>query len=238
MKKCLFVLLLIPMIGFSQTKNVISTFRIFAKPEKSLELEKALAAHAQKYHTGDWKWRVFEIQSGPDAGGFHVTEGPNSWTANDTRGNLGTEHTADWAKNVQPLTNGEGGASYAVFREDLSTTQVTAFTDKISINHLYPKQGEGHKVEARLKKFKKVWEASGQTVAVYQAHYSGEPQFSVVFRHKNGWKEKEDGYLKPMKERWDAVYGEGSYEEWLDTTSSVESSWGEMLVLRPELSSK
>jgi len=238
MKKIILILLLIPIIGFSQTKNVISTFRIFPKPDKSLELEKALATHAQKYHTGDWKWRVFEIQSGPDAGGFHVTEGPSSWTANDTRGNLGTEHTADWAKNVMPLTNGEGGSSYSVFRPDLSTTDVTAFTDKISINHLYPKQGEFHKVEARIKKYKKVWEASGQTVAVYQAHYSGAPQLSVVFRHKNGWKEKEEGYYKPIKERWDAIYGEGSWDEWLNSASNVERSWGEMLTLRSDLSSK
>jgi hypothetical protein len=83
-----------------------------------------------------------------------------------------------------------------------------------------------------------VWEASGQTVAVYQAHYSGAPQYSLVFRHKNGWKEKESNYYKPFKERWEAIYGDGSYEEWLNTTSNVESSWGEMLMLRAELSSK
>jgi hypothetical protein len=238
MKKCLLLLALIPLIGFSQTKNVISTFRVFAKPEKSLELEKAIAAHAQKYHTGDWKWRVFEIQSGPDAGGFHITEGPNSWTTLDTRGNLGAEHTADWAKNVAPLSNGEGEENYSVYREDLSSAQLAEITDKISITHLYPEPGEGHKVEARLKKFKKVWEASGQTVAVYQSHFSGAPQFTLVYRHKNGWKEKETGYYKPIKERWDAIYGEGNYDELLDSSNSVDRSWGEMLILRPELSSK
>ncbi len=39
---------------------------MFPKADKVLDFEKALAAHAQKYHTGDWKWRVYEIQSGPD----------------------------------------------------------------------------------------------------------------------------------------------------------------------------
>ena len=125
-----------------------------------------------------------------------------------------------------------------VYREDLSSTPVAAFTDKISINHLYPRQGEGHKVEARLKKLRKVWEAAGQTVAVYQAHFSGEPQFAIVTRHKNGWKEKESNYYKPMKERYDALYGEGSYDEWINSTSSVERSWGEMLIFRADLSSK
>ena len=102
MKKYLLLLVLIPFIGFSQTKNVVSVRRFFPKLDKVLELEKALTAHAQKYHTGDWKWRVFEISSGPDAGGYHVVEGPNSWTTLDSRGNLGAEHTADLAKNILP----------------------------------------------------------------------------------------------------------------------------------------
>ena len=73
MKKFLCILLLIPILGISQTKNVISVNKVFPKADKVLEFEKALAAHAQKYHTGDWKWRVYEIQSGPDAGGCNTS---------------------------------------------------------------------------------------------------------------------------------------------------------------------
>lgn len=238
MKKVLLMLLLAPIIGFSQTKNVISSFRIFPKPGKTLELEKALAAHALKYHTGDWKWRVFEIVSGPDSNGYHVVEGPNSWTSNDSRNDISAEHTADWVKNVESLCDGRGEASYSVFREDLSAGKLTEFADKISISHLFPKPGEFSKVETRLKKLKKVWEASGQNVVVYESHFSGPPQLSIVTRHTNGWKEKEPGYRKPMKERFESVYGEGSYDEWLDIPNSIDHSWGEMLVLRAELSSK
>lgn len=78
MKTVCFLLLLIPFLGISQTKNVISTSRLFPKVDKVLEFEKALATHSQKYHTGDVKWRVFQIQSGPDAGGYHVVEGPKT----------------------------------------------------------------------------------------------------------------------------------------------------------------
>jgi hypothetical protein len=62
------------------------------KNDKVSEFEKALANHAQKYHTGDVKWRVWSIQSGPDAGGYMVTEGPNNWTALDSRGDISAEH--------------------------------------------------------------------------------------------------------------------------------------------------
>ncbi|MDP1817952.1 MAG: hypothetical protein Q8K92_26085, partial [Leadbetterella sp.] len=90
----------LPYISIGQVKNVISTQRVFPKVDKVLEFEKALAAHAQKYHKGDNFWRVFKIQSGPDMGGYHITEGPKSWEAEDTRGNLGEEHMIDWNKNV------------------------------------------------------------------------------------------------------------------------------------------
>ena len=68
MRKIFLLCMLVPLLGISQNKTVISTFRVTPKPDKVVEFEKALAAHAQKYHTGDLKWRVFEIQSGPEAG--------------------------------------------------------------------------------------------------------------------------------------------------------------------------
>lgn len=60
-------------------KNVIHAQRVFPKIDQVLEFEKALANHAQKFHSGDNQWRVFGIQSGPDYGGFHIVEGPKSW---------------------------------------------------------------------------------------------------------------------------------------------------------------
>lgn len=39
-----------------------------------MEFEKAIAAHAQKFHTGDRKWRVIEIQSAPEARLFFVKD--------------------------------------------------------------------------------------------------------------------------------------------------------------------
>ena len=241
MKKTILYLALLSMslIGFGQDKNVISVERIFAKPDKVAELEKALAAHSQKYHSGDWKWRVSDIQSGPDAGGYAISEGPNSWTALDTSGTLGAEHTADYQKNIAPFTTDRGGSAYMVYRADLSTTQVGDFTDKISVTHMFSKAGWTGKVEARIKKVKKVWEAAGQTVAVYEAHFSGEPQLMFVYRHKQGWKEKEANFRKPFPERYNAVHGEGSFDEYLESVQKyTDRTYGEMLMLRADLSSK
>ena len=239
MRKLFLICMLIPLLGISQTKNVASVTRVFPKVDKVLEFEKALTAHAQKYHTGDWKWRVFEIQSGPDFGAYHITEGPLSWEAIDGRGNLGTEHNNDWNKTIAIHLKDAGSSSYSVFQEELSTVQMTDYSDKIEINHVFQKPGYGPQLREGIKKFKKVWEASGQTVAVYQSSSSGENQYALVTRYKQGLKERETGFRKPIKERYEAVNGEDSWDDYFDMIKTcVEKSWSELLFYRADLSSK
>src|SRR5437762_804356 len=156
MRKLSLLFMLIPVLGLSQVKNVANTFRVTPKPDKIAEFEKAFAAHAQKYHTGDWKWRVFEIQSGPDAGGYLVSEGPTSWESLDGRGNLGTVHNTDWNKSVAVYLTDRGSSSYAKFVDSLSTVQLTDYADKIIINHASPKPGMFGGVLDTQRRLKKV----------------------------------------------------------------------------------
>ncbi|MBL0358215.1 MAG: hypothetical protein IPP72_15695 [Chitinophagaceae bacterium] len=239
MKLFSFLLMLIPLAGISQVKNVISTHRVFPKIDKVLEFEKALAAHAQKYHTGDAHWRVFAIQSGPDLGGFHITEGPTSWEAEDTRGNLGEEHNIDWNKNVAIYLTDRQSGGYSVYVDSLSTVALGDFSDKIQITHLYPKLGWGNKIVNMIKKLKAAWVAEGSTIAVYAANGSGPTQYTLVTRYKQGLKEKAKGFRKPFRETFDAVNGAGSYEDYLDDLRQYASEvWSELLFMRKDLSSK
>lgn len=238
MRKIFLLCLLVPVIGMSQN-NVVSTFRVFPKTDKLQEFEKAFATHAQKYHTGDWKWRVFYIETGPDAGGFHVTEGPLSWEQFDKRGNLGTEHTADWAKNVSPLTSERGSTGYSVFNTELSNVAITDFSDKIIINHMFIKPGMIREATNLVRQLKKVWVAGNESVAVYNSSFSGPPQIATVSRLKNGLKELSPDFRKPMAERFDSTHGAGAWNIYLaDYANAIESRWTELLTLRPELSSK
>lgn len=239
MKKLLFIGVLLPLMVLCQNRTVVSTNRIFPKPDKVMEFEKALTNHAQKYHTGLWKWRVYTIESGPDAGGYHIVEGPTTWDEVDKRGDLGAEHMNDWLKNVMPLTTEKSANSYSVFREDLSSIGITDYSDKITINHVYPKPGQFPAVEELVKQLKKVWEAGNQTIAVYEASASGEPQMAFVTRYKQGLKERERDFRKPMKERYEAINGAGSYEKYLATIANItDHSWSEMLFYNAKLSSK
>jgi len=231
--------LLIPFIGIGQVKNVLNSSRVFAKPDKIAEFEKALTAHAQKYHTGDWKWRVWSIESGPDAGGYMITEGPNSWDQIDGRSDISAEHTADWERNVAPLTEGQGSQSYFEFSTDLSTVQLTDYADKILINHMIAKPGKIGNLSDMIKKMKKAWQAGNESVAVYRAAASGDPAYITVTRMKQGFKEMAEGFRKPMNERYIAANGEGSFDAFLkDYADIVEKRWSELLIYKPNLSSK
>jgi hypothetical protein len=235
----LLALMLLPLLGMAQTKNLISTHRVFPKMDKIMEFEAGLAAHAQKYHTGDVAWRVFEIQSGPDAGGYHITEGPTSWEGMDNRGDLGSAHMQDWHKNVAMYLTDRQSAGYSVYIDSLSTIAVGDFTDKINISHVYPKIGQSDNVVNMIKKFKKTWMANGMTVAVYAVSSSGPSQYALVTRYKQGLKERTPGFREPFKNTFEKVNGAGSWAQYLkDAAEYVDSNWAELLSLRKDLSSK
>ena len=108
----------------------MNTHRVFAKKDKVLEFEKAVSNHYQKYHTGEWSGRIFEIASGPDAGGYQISEGPNSWETIDSRGDLGNEHTIDWNKNVTIYLTDRGSSSYGTYQDSISTIALNDWSEK------------------------------------------------------------------------------------------------------------
>ncbi|HEY0678126.1 MAG TPA: hypothetical protein VGD17_07560 [Chitinophagaceae bacterium] len=238
MKQFFALLLLFPAFGIAQ-KNLISTNRVFPKVDKVLEFEKALAAHAQKYHKGDYAWRVFEITSGPDAGGYHITEGPTSWETYDTRGNLGAEHNTDYNKSVAIYLTDRGSSGYSVFQEDASTIGLTDWADKIVISHNYPKPGRIGDAMEVVRRLKPMWTASDEKIAVYTASHSGPPQIIMVTRLKNGLKELQSGFRKPFPERFEAANGPESFRRYIaDYEEAIEHRWSEILFYRADLSSK
>ncbi len=239
MRKVFLLGLLLPLFGMSQAKNVVSTFRVYPKIDKTLEFEKAFISHATKYHTGNWKWRVFSIETGPESGGFMVVEGPLSWADYDTRGNLGDEHTADWANNVMPFTADRGTATYSEFNEELSTVGISDYADKIIINHILPMPGKISNVLEMGKKMKKAWMDGKESIAVYEGRGSGAPEILTVARLKAGLKEMAADYRKPFPERYTAANGEGSWQTFQDEfAKNVEKRWSEILFFRADMSSK
>ena len=239
MRRFFLLCLLVPVIGMSQTKNVVSVQRLFPKVDKVLEFEKALTTHAQKYHTADAKWRVYEITSGPDAGGYQVVEGPFNWSGLDARGNLGSEHMLDYNKAVATNLTDNYQSGYYEYQESLSTVALTEFSNKIQITHWFPKPGYGMAMRGLIEKMKKVWQSDGATVAVYMTSASGPAQYTMVTRYKNGFKDRDIVNPANFRERFEKVNGTGSFDEYLDVLrNKMDKSWSELLEMRPDLGSK
>ena len=239
MKTMCFLLMLIPFLGISQTKNVISTNRLFPKVDKVMEFEKALATHAQKYHTGDVKWRVFNIQSGPDAGGYHVVEGPKTWESEDTRGDINVAHNTDWNKSITIYLTERGSSGYSVYIDSLSTVAIGDYSDKVQVTHIYPKIGCGYRVATMIKQLKAAWEAQGITSAVYETNGSGPGQFAIARRYKQGLKEKEVGFRKSFVDAFEKIHGKGSWGIYNDNIKEyIGEQWSELIFYRADLSSK
>ena len=238
MKKFLLLLTLVPFFGMSQ-KNVMYTQRLFPKVDKVLEFEKAISAHSQKFHTGEWSWRVSEIVSGPDAGGYQVSEGPSSWDAIDSRGNLGAEHNNDFYKNISIYLTERTSSSYSTYQDSISTIALNDWTDKISITHYFTKLGYGYNMWTLLENLRPVWKALGQSVAVFASSSSGPNQYAVVTRYKNGLKDRELSNNNLFKKQYELIHGNFAYTGFTETMrNSVAEVWHELLFYRKDLSSK
>jgi hypothetical protein len=238
-KNSFFLLLLLPLFAVAQNKNVVSSSRYFPKGDKIQQFEKAIATHARTYHKGDVHWRVFTIETGPDAGGYMVVEGPTSWDANDKRGDLGKAHMDDWAGTIQKLLTDKNSNSYFTFRSDLSTVELAEYSDKIAINHIYFKPGYYGEMQESVVNMKKVWEQSSQSIAVYESSSSGEPQFVIVTRYKQGLKERDESFREKLPVRYVKAHGQEGWDKYVASLKvMVSHQWSEILFYKPELSSE
>ena len=242
MKHVLFFIIVfcLPFISMAQSKNVVNSQRVFPKISSTAAFEKALASHAKKYHSnGTFKWRVYAITTGPDAGGYHIIEGPGTWDEFDKRGDLGKEHTADWATSISSLLTEKNENAYGVFRDDLSTAALTNYSNKIAITHTFYKPGYATDYENALKSLKTSWEDGKQSIAVYEVSSSGQPGYNVVARYADGLKERDPQYRASMKSRYEKLNGTGSWNNYQDMLKKcVDHSWGEILEFRADLSPK
>lgn len=227
-----------PAAAKAPDRNTLSSYRVWVKPGHTDEFKAALSAHAKKFHTGDWTWRVAEVYTGPDSGAFHITEGPTSWTALDDRGDLGAEHNADYQKNITPHVERTGPESYVVFVQALSTAQIGNYSNKVYLRHMEAKPGCGPQVYDVLKSWKAIFEKQGMNVAVWRSVGSGAPGYTIAFRMKNGWKDfDEDG--PSFRDTAAELWGPTGYDRMMaDTAASVASIRDEMLVFDPALGSK
>lgn len=243
------VLALLPLAVVAQTsapaasapaaprQGTITTFRVMPKFGHEEQLKAALTAHAKKWHSGKWAWRVYEVLSGPDGGAYHVVEGPNSWTDLEDRGDLGAEHMKDFPTNILPHAETISPESYMTYNEGASTSPAGNFSKKAAITVYQVKPGRLGQLLAQLRQQKAAAEKDGVAVAVWVSYASGPLRVAVVRRFKNGLKDL-DGQAS-LRTTMEGLYGVGAYDRWLEELErNVASSHGEMIEHQPDMSTK
>jgi len=69
---------------------------------------------------------------------------------------LGEEHNNHWNRSVAVFLTDKSTSGYSTFNDSLSTVALLDFSDKILINHMYPKPGMIGGAIALISQFKKV----------------------------------------------------------------------------------
>ena len=240
MRKLLFLLMALPFANLVQSQNLISTSRYFPKAGMWQKFEAALGTHAKKYHKNDFKWKVFSIETGPDAGGYMVVEGPNNWEKVDGRGDLGAEHTADWEKTVQIHLQDRTNSTYYEYHQEWSSMEQTHSAENVSLQHFFINPGyRGEFIQHILLPMKNLWQSDGTKVAVYDATISGRPQIVVATRYLNGLKERDVSNPVNFQERFKKVNGgDATWNKWIEIYKvAVRDQWQELITWKPKLGS-
>jgi hypothetical protein len=223
----------------AQDKSTLSTYRVSPKPGKDSALKKAIAEHAAKYHTGNWKWRVFSVLSGSDEGSYQLNEGPNSWTTLEGRKDISDEHQRDYETNIMPLVEKSTPQAYLLLRREFSTDSVSNTFKKALLRAYYPKPGRGVRLMETLGTWKKVWEKLGLKVTVWSSFFSGEPHWVTAVRLQKGFVDLEQPLGKELADTYDGFAGPGAYARYLDDLGqNVGRIDEEIIELLPEVSSK
>jgi hypothetical protein len=217
--------------------KTLTVYRVWVKDGHTADFEKAVAAHAKQFHTGHWKWRVYQVLSGPDGGSYQINEGPNSWSDLDGRGDLGPAHNKHYDTTLLPHISKSSPEAYMTYEDKHSTTALGNYSTKAMINHAYLKPGREAAYMAALKTNKAAWEKRGLNVAVWRSFASGPTHVAIVYRLKNGFKDF-DIDNGPHQAAYDEINGAGSYDKYLEEIArDVDSYSGDMIEYSPGLSS-
>ena len=220
-------------------KGTISSYRVWAKDGHDDALKAAITAHAAKYHSANWKWRVSEVLTGPDGGAFMITEGPVSWTDFEGRGDLGAEHQKDYSTTIAPHVEKSTADTYATYEQSASTVAGGAFSsNKVLLRHMYYKPGRSTQTLAMLRAWKQIWAKCGLNVVVWRSFFSGEGQFTIADRLKKGFTDLDDDNVD-FRKAGDEIFGPGGYDALVEQTGqNCSKVVDEVIEFKPELSSK
>jgi len=215
MKKLIYLLLLAPVMAFSQTATDYLIFEIATMSvdnDKVAQVENAMSAHNKKYHaSGGAGVRVYSVLTGKGSGDYKWVMGPTTWAALDNRPG-DDAHNLDWDANVERNLNEGGNAEYIRFDTDLSRFPKDFNIDKLFVRYVDVVRGKMEEVKEILKKINRVYKEKipGETYGIYYNEVpstsSGRDITIVSFFNSWAWMSADDNF----NAKYDEIFGKGS----------------------------
>ncbi len=206
--------------------SVVETVILEPKMGHSMQLEEALTAHNEKYHSGDANnaW-VRYITYGSRAGDY-------LWLMSGTYASLDARpdddgHNKDWAEKVEVHVQSYGPTTVWEVNSSLTTNTGEGGSNKHVRAWLVDlKPGEYYRFNAIMEKMAKTNEEMGRTMFVLdnQVASTGAPDVAMIWPFDSFSEWDEDSNVAATYEK---LHGEGSWrlflEEWRDVVNHIYS---------------
>jgi len=200
----------------------------YMMPKTGMEkaFEDAVKAHNEKYHKeGPYKANLDYILTGKETGWYVWVMGPCTFTDLDSRPN-DDAHRMDWDKNVSPKVYKYGRNEYWRYNDKLSYRGDASDNAKLeNLWFLDIADGKGDEFRGFMEKVKKAYEKKGKGhFMLYFNQFSednGRDAAIVWTMDKWGEMDMDDGGIK---DSYEEIYGEGSWEKALDVWRSAVTS--------------
>lgn len=211
-----------------------------ATPDALDDLNEAMAAHNQEYHSGGpYHANVWYVVNGPRTGQLVWVMGPVTFGQLDDRPSVGG-HDDDWQGNVVPHLEPEGNVSYWRRNDGASYIADEELHPILRIRGFKIARGQmGDFMETR-RMIKEVAEAKAwpRSSVVMQPRFRPEtgPDVVVVTPY-DAWGDLDEGGGAAFRNDFIEVHGQVAWQRFIDLNrASIEDSWDEFHQLLPELS--
>jgi hypothetical protein len=185
----------------------------------------AVKAHNEKYHNADpYEATLYYIYSGNEAGWYVWEMGPMTFTDMDDRPTDQEGHDADWDTNIAPHVQKYGRTEYWRRNAEQSYSNDDDW-NKLEIWWVDITRGEYYRFRKMMENIKKVHEKMDDVISVWNTQFNqGDGRDVAIVWPFAKWAEYDDDDWK-IKAEYDAMFGEGEWEnaleEWEEITKSV-----------------
>ncbi|MEJ2003998.1 MAG: hypothetical protein P8X57_03320 [Cyclobacteriaceae bacterium] len=211
----------------NESTSLVEMTYLLPKMGHSSELEAALTAHNEKFHSGDNNSATIRYVSYGEMTGYYVWIMFSTYATLDNRPD-DDNHTEDWSENVESHLD-QYGPTRLWQQMGLSTSSSeNSMNDGMGVNswNVYLKPGQGYRFRSIMEKMKEAQASINRTMLIMSNAVGSmnEPNFMMIWPFKNYAEWDED---RNIAAAYREIHGDGSWvtflDEWREIVEGLES---------------